>query len=154
MLGSKGDKANGGDNLRTYILVFPDISVPRPCPVEGFSGQASTRTAMRVHFWHRHVRDTVVILDEGKLPHPRCPLCDMMVPWKDLNRTHRRTEQCNRGTYRKRQKLAAEEERGVPTRAVIAYGRPMDMVTSFKYLGRVILAANDDWPVVVKNLSR
>ena len=28
------------------------------------------------------------------------------------------------------------------------------MVTSFKYLGRVILAAEDDWAVVVKNLSQ
>ena len=28
------------------------------------------------------------------------------------------------------------------------------MVTSFRYLGRVILAADDDWPEVVKYLSR
>ena len=28
------------------------------------------------------------------------------------------------------------------------------MVTSFRYLGKVILAADDDWPAVVKNLSR
>ena len=27
------------------------------------------------------------------------------------------------------------------------------MVTSFKYLGRVISAADDDWPAVVQNLS-
>ena len=36
----------------------------------------------------------VVILEEGNLPHPWCPLCDMLVPWKDLNGTHRRMEQC------------------------------------------------------------
>ena len=28
------------------------------------------------------------------------------------------------------------------------------MVTSFKYLGRVILATDNDWPVVVRNLSQ
>ena len=28
---------------------------------------------MRVHVLHRHVQDTVVILEEGNLPHPRCP---------------------------------------------------------------------------------
>ena len=39
-----------------------------------------TRTVMRVHLWYRHVRDTVVILEEGNLPHPRCPLCYMLVP--------------------------------------------------------------------------
>ena len=87
---------------------------------------------MRVNFWNRHVRDTVVILEESNLPHPRCPLCDMLVPWKDLNGMHRRTAQCNRGSEQKRRRLAAEEEREVTARAFSAYGRPLEMVTSFK----------------------
>ena len=56
--------------------------------------------------------------------------------------------------YRKRWKLAAEEEREVTARSFSAYGRPLEMVTSFIYLGRVILAADYDWPEVVSNLSR
>ena len=28
------------------------------------------------------------------------------------------------------------------------------MVTSFKYLGRVLLVADDDWPTVVQNLVK
>ena len=83
---------------------------------------AATRAAMRVHFLHRHVHDTVVILEEGNFPYTRCPLCDMMVPWKALNGTHRRTSECNRGAERKRRQLAAEEEREVTTRAFSAYG--------------------------------
>ena len=87
-LGSEGDEADGGgDDPRTYRMTFPMRVGPRPCPVEGCSGRASTRTTMRVHFWHRHVRDTVLILEEGNLPHPRCPLCDMLVLWKALNGT-------------------------------------------------------------------
>ena len=35
-----------------------------------------------------------------------------------------------------------------------AYGCPLEMVSSFKYLGRVISAADNDWPVVVKNLAQ
>ena len=66
---------------------------PGSFPVEGCSIWTSMRTAMRVHFWNRHVRDTVVILEEGNLPHPRCTLCNMMVRWKDLNGMHRRTSQ-------------------------------------------------------------
>ena len=31
---------------------------------------------------------------------------------------------------------------------------PLDMVTSFKYLGQVISAADDDWLVVVRNLAK
>ena len=52
----------------------------RRCPVEGCPGALATRTAMRVHFVHRHVQDTVVILEEVNLPHPQCPRCDLQVP--------------------------------------------------------------------------
>ena len=81
----EGDKADGGDgDPRTYKMAFPLREGTRPFPVKGFNGRASTRMAMRVHFWHRHVRDTVEILEEGNLPHPQCPLYDMLVPWKAL----------------------------------------------------------------------
>ena len=43
---------------------------------------------MRVHFVHRHVQDTVVMLEEGNLPHPWCARCDMQVPRKALNGRH------------------------------------------------------------------
>ena len=48
------------------------------CPVEGCPGQAGTRTAMRVHFLYQHFLYTVFILEEGNLPQPRCPRCNMM----------------------------------------------------------------------------
>ena len=48
------------------------------------------RMAIHMHFCHRHVWDTVVILEEGNLPHRRCPLCNMLVLWRSLNRLHRR----------------------------------------------------------------
>ena len=87
-LGQEVNKAVGGNNPRTYRMAFPEKSIPSPCPVEGCSGQASTQMAMRMHFWQWHFRDTMVILEEGNLPHPRCPLCDMLVPWRALNGTH------------------------------------------------------------------
>ena len=57
---------------------------------------------------------------------------------EDLNGTHRRTSQCNRGAERKRRRLSTEEEREVTARDFSAYGRPLEMVTSFGYLGRAI----------------
>ena len=78
--GLEGDEAErGGENKRTYKMEFPKRAGPIPCPVEGCSGRALTRTSTRVHLWHRHIRDTVVILEEGNLPHPLCLLCDMLV---------------------------------------------------------------------------
>ena len=43
------------------------------------------RTNLRIHFLYRHVQDTVVILEEGNLPHPHCTACDMFIPWLALN---------------------------------------------------------------------
>ena len=74
--GGESYRRDRDDNPRTYRMVFPVQAGPRTCPVEGCSGWASTRTAMKVHFWHRHVRDTIVILEKGNLPHSWCLLCE------------------------------------------------------------------------------
>ena len=43
--GSEEDKAyRGGDDPRTYKMAFPTRVGPRPCPVKGCSGLASSRT--------------------------------------------------------------------------------------------------------------
>ena len=50
--------------------------------------------------------------------------------------------------------MVEEEETAITSRAFSAYGIPLGMVTSFRYLERVILATDDDWPTVVRNFSR
>ena len=77
---------------------------------------------MQVHFVHRNVHDTVVILEEGTPPLPRCPRCDLQVSRKALNGRHLETSQCRTGTERKRRRLA-EAEMGVTSeKAFHAYG--------------------------------
>ena len=137
-----------------FRMKFPAKAGPRPCQVEGCSGQEATRTAMWVQFCHRNVRDTVVILEEGNPSHPWCPLCNMMVPWWYLNGLNHHTDQWKKGAERNLRCLAEEEERAVPSREFRSYGRPIEMVTSFRYLGRVILAADNDWPALVQNLAK
>ena len=61
----------------------------------------ATRTTMRVHLVHWHVHDTVVMLEEGNLPLPRCPRCDLQVSRKALNGRHLGTLQCKKGAERK-----------------------------------------------------
>ena len=39
-------------------------------------------------------------------------------------------------------------------RAFDAYGKPLDNMSAFKYLGRVMTAGDDDWPAVAGNLSK
>ena len=43
---------------------------------------------------------------------------------------------------------------GSHIQAFSAYGYPLDMMTSFKYLGQVILASDNDFPAVVRNLAK
>ena len=51
--------------------------------------------------------------------------------------------------------MAAEEARAVTSRSFSTYGIPLEMVTSFKYLGRVVLLLeDDDWPTVVQNIVK
>ena len=60
---------------------------------------------------HQHVHATVVILEEGNLPLPRCPRCNLQVSRKALNGCHLGTSQCRTGTERKRRCLAEAEMR-------------------------------------------
>ena len=122
---SEGGGADGGGETRIYRIAFSKRARPRPCPVEGCSGRASTRTAMRVHFWHWHVRDIVVILEDGNIPHPRCRLCEMLVSCKSLKETQRSMAECTWGAERKIRQLVVEEEREVTARYFSAYGRPL-----------------------------
>ena len=103
-----------------------------------------TRASMRVHFVHRNVHDTMVILEEGNLPLPWCPRCDLQVSRKALNGRHLETSQCRTGTERKRRRLAEAELENTSEKAFHAYGTKMRAVTEFKYLGRVLTNTDDD----------
>ena len=97
-----------------------------------------------VHKVHRHVHNNVVILEEGNLPLPWCPRCELQVSRKALNGRHLGTSQCRTGTDRKWRRLAEAEMRVTSERAFHAYGEQMRAVTDFKYLGRVLTNTDDD----------
>ena len=80
---------------------------------------------MQVHYLYWHVLDTVVIMEEGNLPHPRCTRCDMLSPRRALNDRHTATNQLARGGERKRRRLAEEELRESLEQALEVYGEPL-----------------------------
>ena len=96
----------------------------------------------------------MIILKEGNFPHPCSPRCDMLVPWKALNGRHITNTQCAMGTEKKRCRLEAEEMREITEKAFHGYGMPLETVTPFKYLGRIMMASDDDWTSVVDNLRK
>ena len=104
-----------------YRIYFPAKGGPRTFPVEGCPGRVATRTAMQVHFVHRHVLDTVVILEEVNSPHPRFARCNIQVSWRALNGRHPGTAQCLKGAERKRRRLTEKETRENLKRAFEVY---------------------------------
>ena len=79
------------------------------------------------------------ILEEGNSPHPRCARCDMLVPRQALNGRHPDTVQRARHPgERKRRRLAEAEMRENAERAFEAYGEPIQNISAFRYLGRVL----------------
>ena len=50
--------------------------------------------------------------------------------------------------------MEAKKERAVISRALSAYGRPLEMMKSFKYMGRVISALDHDCLAVIRNLAK
>ena len=103
---------------------LPTAVGPWDCPVKGCRGRAEIWTTMRVNFPHQHVRNTVIILKEGNLPHPWCPRRDMMVTWKDTNRRHVTTTQCDKGTEQKGWRFTEEDMRKSAERSFQANVRP------------------------------
>ena len=99
---------------------------------------------MQVHFLHRHVLKTVVILEEGNLPHPRCSQCEMLVSWRFLNGRHPATAQSARGAEQKRRRITEAETRESSERAFKAYREPIQNVSTFRYLGRVLTAGDNE----------
>ena len=103
---------------------------------------------------HRHVQDTVVMLEEVNLPHPWCPRCGLQVPRKALNGRHLGTAQFKKGAERKQRRLAETETRENSERALHAYVKPMEAVSEFRYLGRILTATDDDCPAVAGNVRK
>ena len=123
-----------GEDPRKYRMALLAKGVPRSCPVEGCLGRVATRTAMRVHFLYRHVLKTVVILEEGNLPYPRCTRCDLLFHWWALNNRHPGTDQCARGGEQNRRRLVEDEMKEISERSFEAYWVPLENVMSFRYL--------------------
>ena len=78
---------------------------------------------------NRHVHDTVVMLEEGNLPLPRCPWCDLQVTRKALDGRHLGTLQCKKGAEQKRRQLAETDTWENAERAFHAFGKLMEAVS-------------------------
>ena len=100
------------------------------------------------------MRYIVIILEKGNLPHPRFPRFDILVPWAALNGLHPNTTQCAKGSERNWHRLATEEMRDSKEHYLWQCGRPLILMSYFKYLVGVLTASEYFWPVLVGNLKK
>ena len=61
---------------------------------------------------------------------------------------------CGRGAERKMKWLLEEEAQMIKVVAFQEYRRPLETMSEYKYLGRVLTASDDYWSAVVANLSK
>ena len=78
----------------------------------------------------------------------------MLVLCWALNEKHHGTAMCRSGAERKRRKMAETELRESTEMAFEAYGKQLEVVPSFKYLGRIMTAGDDNWPAVAGSLGK
>ena len=64
------------------------------------------------------------------------------------------TAQCKKGAERKRRQLAEKDTRENSERAFHAYRKPMEAVSEFRYLWRLLTATDDDWLAVAVNIRK
>ena len=146
----RGHGRGGATNVSDGVPQGGDKGIPsRRVPGDGGDKDGDARA-----LWRRHMRDTVIILEEGNLPHPRCENCDMLVPWRALNGRHKSTAMCKSGVERKRWRLAEADIRESTEMAFEAYGEQIESVPRFTYLWRVMTAGDDNRQAVARNLAK
>ena len=78
----------------------------------------------------------------------------MFFPWAALKCHHFTTNLCARGVDQKRWRLEKEESQAGILTVFQAYDRPLETVSSLKYLGLPLTAIDNDWPEVIINLQK
>jgi hypothetical protein len=101
----------------------------------------------------RHPTHTVIILKEGLLPLPRCHLCGMQTPAESLSKRHTQMELCRDLCARKRQHAAARDSQLALEMQFTAYGKELEQVSVFKYLGRLLACNDNDTQAMRGNLA-
>ena len=124
------------------------------CPVDGCPGMATTPYNLCHHFAHRHPTDTLMILEEGSAPLPKCEHCGMHITYLSLNTSHYNSTVCRAGAAHERQRCTIQDARRAREVVFTVHGTQLEVVSEFRYLGCPFSSMDDDWPAVYQNLSK
>jgi hypothetical protein len=91
---------------------------------------------------------------EGSHPLPQCNRCGLQILYAAMNGQHHETALCKDGVARKAQHAAAERAHLALRQMFTAYGKELERVEVFKYLGRLLAYDNNDTQAVKNNLKK
>ena len=136
----------------SFPWVLQEVKIPVSwCPA------VVHNAGIREHFMYRHFRSKVVVVQEGAEPLPCCDLCGMHMPAGRLIR-HRKTARCDKNTQMmwRRQYVAIAARYSEATFSLTGEkeAEQIEGVEVFKYLRRLLDRSDDDWLVVLRNISK
>ena len=130
----------------TYFCDMPTGSkASADCPLCGV--EITQRFGMQRHFQSHQFLAGVRFPGEGELV--SCPHCDLKVPSLDK---HIGTKACKKAATRASKRRQVKANREVDQVIFHIGDQPIQKVSSFKYLGRILSANDDDLPAVAANV--
>jgi hypothetical protein len=119
------------------------------CPVPGCTGGSRDKFGMYRHFCFRHHEAKLIIRDDGECE--RCDLCGMFA----VNiQQHQKTSTCRKARGRRTHEEMQDKQADAEKVRFTVYGKELERVGEFKYLGRVLSDNDDDTVSIDGNLKK
>ena len=119
------------------------------CPIPGCTGGSKDKFGMYRHFCYRHSEATLIIKDDGLLP--KCSLCSMHA--KFMTR-HKSSTTCKRARVRRNNESMQDKQFEAGKVIFLVYGKEIERVREFRYLGRIFTEDDDDTKCIKSQLKR
>ena len=107
---------------------------------------------MRRHFMYKHPNDTINITEEGGLI--RCPVCNFCIPHTSSLSQHNNSPTCKIAQARLEKQQHTLQQEQARTQTFTLAGQPIETVSTFKYLGRILDKNDDDLPAIKANIQK
>ena len=119
------------------------------CPIPGCSGSSKDKFGMYRHFCLRHPEATIFIPQDGRAE--RCKLCGMF----SMNiEKHQKTKTCSIGRKQREAEKLQNLQADANKVKFLVYGKEIQRVKEFRYLGRILREDDDDTSSIVSQIKR
>lgn len=137
-------------DIQEQYLISIQNGCATKCPVKVCPAIIKTAGEMRKHFRNRHLKDTIIIEEEGLLP--QCTKCGLFQ--SIVGEKHQKSADCKRFTAIKEKRLKAEVQKAAAQFVFTVNGIPIKHPKEFKYLGRIMEENDDDQAAINRNLQK